>query len=214
MVSISCRPISPRPQPRLSTQAEASGSFLYLRAIKDERVLEAWVSEEAGGPFTLLDTWPVAAMSGALGPKRKEGDRQVPEGLYVIDRFNPRSQYHLSLGLNYPNASDTILGDPRSPGSDIFIHGSNKSIGCLAMTDPVIEQIYALAERAHSAGQRAIRVDIFPFRMSEARVEEMGREHPEHAKFWRGLAPFFVNSDEIASPVPFEVREDGSYVRN
>lgn len=197
---------------RLTPEVAATGPFLYLRAIKDERVLEAWLAQEPEGPFQLFKTWNVAAMSGALGPKRREGDRQVPEGLYVVDRFNPNSRYHLSLGLDYPNASDRILGDPQRPGSDIFIHGSNVSIGCLAMTDPVIEEIYGLAERAKQAGQKAIRVDLFPFRLTDKRIQDMALQHPEFAEFWRGLAPFYTAFEETRSPAKFSVLKDGSYV--
>jgi murein L,D-transpeptidase YafK len=88
---------------------------------------------------------------------------QVPEGFYEVDRFNPQSAFHLSLGLNYPNASDRALGDPVAPGSDIFIHGGNASIGCLAMGDPVVEEIFLAAL---DSGARPIRVHLFPARMN------------------------------------------------
>jgi murein L,D-transpeptidase YafK len=127
-------------------------SNVVFRAWKNERILEVWANGK------MLKSYPIAAMSGGLGPKRKEGDRQVPEGLYSINRFNPKSLFHLSLGLNYPNASDRILGDQAMPGGDIFIHGSNKSIGCLAMGDAQIEEIYTLAK----ASRGRIQVLILP----------------------------------------------------
>ncbi len=143
----------PSPIPRLA--------FL---ASKQEGVLEAYGARSDQGPFRLVASWPVLKQSGGLGPKRREGDRQVPEGLYHIDRFNPKSSYYLSLGINYPNPSDRALGDPQRPGSDIFIHGDQLSIGCLAMGDAAIEQIYTLADDARRAGQARIPVMILPFR--------------------------------------------------
>lgn len=118
---------------------------LFFRGLKQEKQLEIWASNGPTTKLIKLKTYSVLAASGDLGPKRKEGDSQVPEGVYHIDRFNPKSSFHLSLGLNYPNKSDRILGDPVRPGFDIFIHGNCVSIGCLAMGDEAIEEIYTLA---------------------------------------------------------------------
>jgi len=137
---------------------------MLIRAFKSERVMEIWVSPKAGAPMVLLMKFPIAAASGELGPKRQEGDRQVPEGRYQVRVFNPLSSYHLSMGLNYPNADDLKHADKEHPGSDIYIHGKEVSIGCLAMTDPVIEQIYTLASLTT---KKPIKVDIFPFRMTQ-----------------------------------------------
>lgn len=135
---------------------------IFLRGLKREGQLELWARDREGESFRLVRTYPILAQSGGPGPRRREGDLQVPEGFYEVDRFNPLSSFHLSLGLNYPNASDRILGDPVSPGFDIFIHGGEASIGCLALGDPAIEEIYlaALDSRA-----RPVRVHIFPARL-------------------------------------------------
>jgi murein L,D-transpeptidase YafK len=125
-------------------------SKLLFRSFKKEKELEIWASNGSKSKLKLLKIYPVLAASGGAGPKRKEGDKQVPEGLYHIDRFNPKSRFHLSLRINYPNASDRVFADPDRPGGDIFIHGSNKSIGCLAMGDPAIEEIYTLARACPS----------------------------------------------------------------
>lgn len=138
---------------------------IYFRAYKEEKTLEVWGAKRDRTPMKLVARYRVAAASGGLGPKLREGDRQVPEGVYFIDRFNPRSAFHLSLGINYPNARDRIFADADRPGGDIFIHGDRVSIGCLAMTDPVIEEIFVLADDARRAGQRRIPVHIFPFAM-------------------------------------------------
>lgn len=185
---------------------------IHLRAIKDEKILELWGSNGQGEKYVLVKSYPVQAQSGTLGPKRKEGDKQVPEGLYVIDRFNPRSSFYLSLGINYPNTSDLILGDPKKPGLDIFIHGKAVSIGCLAMGDPAIEEIYLLALNAKNAGQTRIRADFFPFRMTSARLRTEEKKKPELSTFWRNLAPFWQKFEEEKLPARFTIDKSGRYV--
>lgn len=160
---------------------------LFIRAFKSEKVMEIWGAASARSKFKLIQTYPIAAMSGGLGPKRKEGDLQVPEGFYFIDRFNPKSRFWLSLGLNYPNTSDRILSDKRRPGGDIFIHGNAVSIGCMAMTDEKIDEIYLLALAARNAGQTRINVHVFPFRMTSANLERQANS-PLFG-FWRTLQP-------------------------
>jgi murein L,D-transpeptidase YafK len=138
---------------------------VFLRGIKREGQLEVWARDRKGDPFRLVKAYPVTAQSGGPGPKRREGDGQVPEGFYQVDRFNPRSAFHLSLGIDYPNASDRVLSDPKSPGFDIFIHGGKVSIGCLALGDPAIEQVYLIALESRT---RPIHVHLFPARMDGA----------------------------------------------
>ncbi len=155
-----------RVKPQLEKEMKAIGvtyppKRLLLRAFKTEKRLDVWVGN-ATGKLKKFKSYPIVAMSGKTGPKRKEGDRQVPEGIYQIDRFNPKSQFHLSLGINYPNAADKMFADRDAPGSDIFIHGSNKSIGCLAMGDPAIKEIYTLARSVTGP----IPVHIFPWQFT------------------------------------------------
>jgi hypothetical protein len=120
---------------------------LWLLAVKDERRLELWASNSTGGRV-LVTSWRVLAASGTAGPKLREGDRQVPEGVYRIDGLNPNSAYHLSLRVDYPNAKDRVWAarDGRTRlGGDIFIHGKDVSIGCLAIGDDAIEELFWLA---------------------------------------------------------------------
>lgn len=119
---------------------------IFVRAFKYERQFEVWGANSVKSELKLIKRYPILAASGTLGPKLKAGDLQVPEGWYHIDRFNPYSSYHLSLGLNYPTVVERDLARPNDPGSDIFIHGNQKSAGCLAMGDSAIEEIYTLAK--------------------------------------------------------------------
>lgn len=198
----------------LKRAAKSSGlSFpvksVYFRAFKQEKRFEVWGADTPGDPHRLLKTYAIAAQSGGLGPKRKEGDRQVPEGLYRIARFNPASSYLLSLGLDYPNASDRVLSDSEQPGSDIFVHGDQVSIGCLALTDDKILEVYLWAWLAHESGQKGIRVDIFPFPMTRQNLS--AQEDSAHFALWSSLSPAF-SSFQASRKVPaFTVDETGLY---
>lgn len=142
---------------------------LYVRSFKYDGELEIWVRNERKEPFKLFKKYKVCALAGSLGPKRMQGDYQVPEGFYYINEFNPNSQYYLSLGLNYPNASDRILSDSMHPGGDIYIHGSCVTTGCIPVTDKFIDEIYILAAYAKNSGQDFIPVHIYPIRYSNKR---------------------------------------------
>ncbi len=137
---------------------------VYIRSFKYDRQLEVWVRGNATEPYKLFKTYKVCMQSGTMGPKRMEGDYQVPEGFYQINEFNPNSNYHLSLGLNYPNASDRILSDSLRPGSAIYIHGNCVSTGCIAISDLPIEEVYIIASSARMQGQEFIPVHVFPVR--------------------------------------------------
>lgn len=163
-----------RKEDTLQKQFKAKGldwpaKYVYIRSFKFDSQLEVWVKNDAKDPFKLFKTYRVCALAGTLGPKRMEGDYQVPEGFYYINEFNPRSTYHLSLGLNYPNASDRILSDSARPGGDIYIHGSCVTVGCIPMTDDQIEEIYILAAHAQDRGEDFIPVHIYPIRYNTKR---------------------------------------------
>ncbi len=133
---------------------------ITLLAVKDEQILELWVRNRKH--WTMIKRYPVQAASGRLGPKLREGDRQVPEGTYRIERFNPNSAYHLSMKLDYPNAYDQQRAREEGrdwPGCDIFIHGRDRSNGCLAMGDEAIEELFVACART---GRENTRVIIAP----------------------------------------------------
>jgi murein L,D-transpeptidase YafK len=152
---------------------ERSTLSVYLRAFKSEKEIELWGRDEASRSFKLIRTYEVCAISGKIGPKRKQGDLQIPEGFYHIDRFNPYSNYYLSLGINYPNNSDRILGTYSNLGGDIFIHGNCVTIGCLPITDEQIKELYIFCVEARSNDQEKIPVTIFPSRLEDAEFEKL-----------------------------------------
>jgi murein L,D-transpeptidase YafK len=132
-------------------------------AYKTEKQLDVYAKNKKDTIYRQIANYAICASSGRLGPKRKEGDGQVPEGFYYIDRFNPSSNFYLSLGINYPNQSDIRKSKATRLGGDIFIHGSCVTIGCLPMTDDKIKEIYLYALHARNNGQKNIPVYIFPF---------------------------------------------------
>ncbi len=189
---------------------------LFPRAFKKEKTLELWAAGPAGAYVKAKD-YRICSFSGGPGPKRREGDGQVPEGFYHVDRFNPQSRFHLSLGLNYPNASDRAPGERGRLGGDIFIHGNCVSIGCLAMTDDLIREIYALAVLARSSGQSRIPVHIFPSRMNAAGMaapravpqEESGEDL---GRFWLNLKEGYNAFEKSRVPPTSRVGPDGRYL--
>ena len=160
------------------------GDKVFIRAFKEERVLELFIKDPSTRRYELFRSYPIAAASGTLGPKLAEGDRQVPEGFYAVppSAMNPNSRFHLAFNIGYPNALDRSL---ERTGSAIMIHGDRVSIGCLAMTDEVIEEIYTICTAAHSGGQAAFAVHIFPFRMTPQRMD-MEKNSKWHAA-WSNL---------------------------
>jgi murein L,D-transpeptidase YafK len=166
---------------------------IFMRIFKRERSLELWVRSEGADQFALLKTYPICALAGELGPKRRQGDNQVPEGFYFINFFNPRSDFHLSLHVDYPNRRDRAAGaEGVKLGGDIYIHGGCSSEGCLALTDDGIREVYWLSVEARAAGQRQIPVHIFPARLDNADFDILRRtfaHRPDLGRFWATLKP-------------------------
>jgi murein L,D-transpeptidase YafK len=162
---------------------------LYIQAFKKEGKLHVYARDNNSDKYKLLKEYDFCYLSGSLGPKRKQGDLQVPEGFYYIDRFNPSSNFHLSLGINYPNKSDKILGN-KNPGGDIFIHGDCVSIGCIPITDDKIKELYVMAVEAKAKGQEKIPVHIFPFIMN-GDGWRIGAEK-SLLPFWESLQPAYT----------------------
>ena len=173
----------------LSGRDSQLGDPVFIRIVKtvdgslQDGYLELFLENNAG-EFELYKSWPICSYSGDLGPKLKEGDGQSPEGFYFIrpSQMNPNSSYHLSFNLGFPNAFDRAHG---RTGSFLMVHGNCVSIGCYAMTDPVIEEIYSIMTAAFDAGQPFIRVHAFPFPMTENNLSK----YQSHADidYWRNL---------------------------
>jgi murein L,D-transpeptidase YafK len=162
----------------------------FIRIFKRERALELWVRADGNEAFELLKNYDICALAGELGPKRKQGDSQVPEGFYAIDFFNPESDYHLSLHVDYPNVKDRQTGGAINLGGDIYIHGGCNSDGCLAVTDEGIKELYWIAVEARAAGQQRIPVHIFPARLETdelTRLQRVFADEPELGTFWATL---------------------------
>jgi len=187
---------------------------IFIRIFKKEAILEVWV-RNAGGCFQLLKRYAICSTSGELGPKRKRGDSQMPEGFYQINDFNPQSTFYLSLGLNYPNRSDRILKEGRNPGGAIYIHGSCVTIGCVPITDDKIKELYIMAVEARNSGQKSIPVHIFPCPLDSAGMAFLKNHYPanpELLSFWDNLAEGFRLFEERRIPPQPRVDDRGRYL--
>ncbi len=188
---------------------------VMLRAFKQEEQLELWAAPAGGGRWVMVARYPIAAASGELGPKRRRWDHQVPEGFYRLDGFNGASRYHLSLHVDYPNASDRILGNRRHPGNNIFIHGDDVSSGCIAVGDRAIEQLYLVVLDSAAAGHE-VQAEIFPCRFSSPgcarRLAASSRRQPRLAAFWANLREGFEVFEATGTPPAVTVDRSGRYL--
>jgi murein L,D-transpeptidase YafK len=167
---------------RLAAQNQKLGDPIFIRIFKREFELEMWMKR--GDKFELFATYPICMWSGGLGPKLKQGDKQAPEGFYTVDSsaLNPNSAYHRSFNLGFPNAFDRAHD---RTGSLLMVHGDCRSIGCYAMTDGVIDEVWSLLTSALDAGQKRVQVQVFPFRMTETNMSRHAA-NPDIG-FWQQL---------------------------
>lgn len=187
---------------------------LLLRAFKKEAQLELWVGQDDHSALTLVKTYAICATSGRLGPKRRFGDEQVPEGFYELDWFNPQSNFYLSMHISYPNAADRILKTLPNAGGDIFLHGNCVTIGCIPITDDGIKEVYWLGVLAHASGQKHLPIYIFPARLTESGLNTLKQEeHPDTRtlSFWQNLQEGFALFENTHKPLDVRVRRDGRY---
>ncbi|MDQ0467931.1 L,D-transpeptidase family protein [Labrys wisconsinensis] len=194
------RGTSPIPQ-KLLADMQAKGMTrsapVLVRIYKQESELELW-KQTNSGRYALLKTYPICRWSGQLGPKKVEGDRQVPEGFYSVaqSQMNPNSQYYLSFDVGYPNNFDRTLG---RAGGDIMVHGGCSSRGCFAMTNDQMGEIYAVAREALQGGQGAFQVQSLPFRMTAENMVR-NRRNPNYG-FWQNLKEGADNFEVTKQPV-------------
>lgn len=187
---------------------------VLLRTFKHEDELELWVRPVGKKKFTLIKTYEICCKSGVLGPKRRQGDLQVPEGFYRVVEFNPWSSFLLSMKINYPNPSDTIRGHPKSPGGLIYIHGNCVTIGCITIHDPDIEQLYLIILDTVRRRKTNALVHIFPARMDEKGMKwlkEKYKDQPELIRFWEEIKVGFDKFEEDHIPGRFTIWKNGAY---
>lgn len=179
-------------RPALHKTGLRFGAPAYLRLFKQESALEVWL-QASDGRFRLFKTYPVCAWSGSLGPKLRQGDHQAPEGFYDVGKsqLNPQSRFHLAFNLGFPNAYDRANG---RTGDFLMVHGNCVSIGCYAMGDAAIEEIYTLVTAALTHGPTSVPVHIFPFRLTEAALAAQ-RDNRWHS-FWQDLQPAYEQFEQ------------------
>ena len=167
---------------RLTAKGLRQGQPVFVRIFKQEAVLELWMRDDKA--WRLFQSYPICRFSGGLGPKLRQGDRQAPEGFYQVasEQLNPNSRHHLSFNLGFPNAFDRAHG---RTGSYLMVHGGCSSIGCYAMTDPAVDDIYRLVSAALGNGQASVEVHAFPFRMTEGNMKRHAQSR--WIDFWRDL---------------------------
>ena len=163
---------------------------ILIVAYKAEKQLEIYAKKKNETVYKLIALYNICASSGKLGPKRKQGDEQIPEGIYKVVHFNPASSFYLSMSINYPNQSDRKKSNAPDLGDNICIHGACVTIGCLPMTDDKIKEIYLYAVFARNNGQNNIPVYIFPFRMTETNFQAYQNQYSQNRElidFWTNL---------------------------
>jgi murein L,D-transpeptidase YafK len=195
-----------RVKPALQRDLEAAGlrygAPVFMRIFKQENTLELWLQGDDQS-YVLFRSYPICTWSGSLGPKLRQGDQQSPEGFYRVaaGQLNPASRFHLSFNLGYPNAYDRAH---RRTGDFLMVHGNCVSVGCYAMGDAAIEEIYTLAAAALAEGQPAFDVHAFPFRLDDASLMAH-RDSPWHA-FWSELKPAYDRFERDRKPPAISVQ--------
>ena len=191
---------------RLAAQGLELGAPVFLRIFKLDSELELWMEKD--GRYRLFATYPICLWSGRLGPKLQEGDLQAPEGFYTVgkEQLNPNSRWHRSFSLGFPNEFDRAQG---RTGSFLMVHGGCASIGCYAMTNDVIDEIWRVVTTALDRGQAAFQVQVFPFRMTEANLK--ARSADRWSGFWVDLKRGYDSFERTHVPPSVSVC-DGRYV--
>lgn len=188
---------------RLAEIGSSPSEPMVVRVYKQNSELEVW-KRTRSGDYALFKTYPICKWSGELGPKIREGDYQSPEGFYDVTPalMNPRSAYWLSFNVGFPNKFDQVWG---RTGTNLMVHGDCKSVGCFAMTDEGIKEIYALARESFRGGNRSFQLQLLPFRMTDANMA-LNATSP-HAPFWRNLRQGTDMFDATRRPPAWDVCE-------
>ncbi|AHK20098.1 peptidoglycan meso-diaminopimelic acid protein amidase [Yersinia similis] len=182
------------------------GSSVYIQIFKEERILELYAKLQ--GEYRLVQSYPICEFSGGLGPKRREGDFKSPEGFYSINtrHLKPDSQFYRAINIGFPNDYDKSQG---YSGKYLMIHGACKSIGCYAMTDAYMDEIFNYVKTAFIFGQEKVDISIYPFRMTEQNMQR--HRNSSYSSFWRQLQPGYAYFVKNRMPPPVSV-SNGQYV--
>lgn len=201
------KPLSEESRTLLTEKGLKPGASMLVRIYKQDSEMEVWLAG-ADGDYRHFKTYEICSWSGGLGPKEKEGDKQAPEGFYEITKaqMNPKSKYHLSFNLGYPNAYDKAH---KRTGRHLMVHGGCSSAGCYAVTNESVEEIYALARNAFLAGQRAFPVQAFPFRMTDENLA--AHKGSKWYAFWKNIKTGHDIFEKTRRP-PLVGVENGRYV--
>ncbi|WP_200896894.1 L,D-transpeptidase family protein [Devosia soli] len=196
-------PLAPALVKALQDMGSSPGEGMVIRIFKKEAQLEVW-KRTTSGQYKIFKTYEICSYSGNLGPKFKEGDYQSPEGFYNISPglMNPNSNYYLAFNTGFPNKFDRANG---RTGSNLMVHGDCKSVGCYAMTDAGIAEIYALARESFKGGNPSFQVQIFPFRMTTAALAQNASS--PHVDFWRNIKEGYDLFDVTKTPPAWDVCE-------
>ena len=194
---------------------DIKNAHIFIRVFKQEDELELWAKAKTAKHFTKIKTFKICAKSGNLGPKSRAGDGQVPEGLYYIDRFNPASNYHLSLGINYPNKADRVRAGLFPTGGDIFIHGDCVTIGCMPLTNEYIEELYIACVEAKECLQKNIPVEIYPCHLNNDNFSKIKKQHAKNAEYlkvWNSLKKTYDYFESNSTPIKYTIDNKGNYI--
>ena len=190
---------------------------IYLRAFKTEKIIELWAKNIADPKFKLIKEFPICEISGNIGPKRRSGDLQVPEGFYHISDLNPFSKYYLSMQINYPNASDSIRGTKGRLGNLIFIHGACESSGCISITDDKIKELYLYYIEACNSGQNKVELTIYPAKLEDKNFKKLTSAYSkdkDKTSLWNDLKKGYDYFELNKVPPTVKFLRDGSHEIN
>lgn len=194
--------VTPGLQATLKEKGLTLGAPVLMRIFKESSELEVWLQSEKA--YKHFKTYKICLFSGALGPKTKVGDLQSPEGFYTVapKQLNPSSRFHLSFNLGYPNAYDRAY---QRTGDALMVHGDCVSIGCYAMTDRQIEEIYTIAAAALKAGQPSFQVQALPFRLTNENL--VAQKDSPWFRFWQNLKAGYDYFEQHKTPPKISVRK-------
>jgi len=184
---------------------------VMIKAYKMERTVKLYVKKSSEKKWRLYDDYDFCSFSGDLGPKREEGDMQIPEGYYSINHFNPYSNFYLSLGVSYPNKADKLKSTARKKGGAIYMHGDCVTIGCIPITDDLIKEVFIMAVLGRDNGQPKIPLHIFPFEYSEPVMRQASIQYPDHAVFWNNLYSIETQFDSTMVLPKVGINSKGDY---